>query len=121
MTRRFGPALLGGGLLLAAGLLAGCSGQSGDVEKTGPKVSDYYCAPDAKSADAIEAALRTSDEDDYTYAIRFSVAVPPGTSVRVEERVGGDKPKVRAEVLEGQYKGRECWYADVPGVLSGKS
>ena len=34
------------------------------------------------------------------------------------ERVGGTRPKVRALVLDGAFKGRECWYpADVAGVL----
>jgi len=111
-------AALGGGLVLAAGLLAGCSGHDSDVTKTGLKAADYYCAPDAKGADAIEAALRTSDEDEYQDAIRFAVAVPPGTGVRILQRVGGTRPKVRALVLDGAFKGRECWYpADVAGVL----
>ena len=128
MTR--GGLLSGGGLLLAAGLplgaallaaalLAGCGGHNADETKTGPKVADYYCAPDAKSADAIGAALRSSDEDDYQDAIRFAVPVPPGTSVKIVERVGGTRPKVHTVVLDGEYKGHDCWYpADVEGIFA---
>jgi outer membrane murein-binding lipoprotein Lpp len=110
--------LPGGALALAAGLLAGC-GANADVEKLGAKATDYYCAPDQKGAAAIEAALRSSDEDDYNDAIRFAVEIPPGTSVRVEQRVAGDHPQVRVAVLDGEQKGRECWYADgVDGLFT---
>jgi hypothetical protein len=108
----------GAGLGLGVALLASCSHDASDLMKTGPKAADYYCAPDGKTADAIEAAMRTSDEDDYGDAIRFAVAVPPGTTLRIEERTSGTRPKVRALVVDGSFKGRECWYpADVDGLL----
>lgn len=105
-------------LALAAGLLAGCSANAGEVAKLGPKAKDYTCAPDGKTADAIEQALRINDEDAYGEAAGSSTSVSPGTAIRIEEHVDGVRPKVRVVVLDGPSKGRECWYAaNVEGLI----
>jgi hypothetical protein len=104
---------------LAALQLAGCAGS--ETVTLGSKAKDFQCAPDEKTADAIEQAMRLSDEDDYENAVRFAVPVPAGTQVRVEQHDDGAQPAVRVVVLDGEYKDRECWYAaNVPGLLGEK-
>jgi hypothetical protein len=110
--------LLGG--VFAAGLLAGCAGSDASSAVTSKKASDYYCAPDPLTVHHIAETLASADEDDYQDAIRFSIAVPPGTKVRILKRVDDPTPAVEVDVLEGEYKGHQCWYpSNVAGVLTG--
>jgi|HubBroStandDraft_6_1064221.scaffolds.fasta_scaffold50985_4 hypothetical protein len=111
-------------LALGAALLGGCAAHrasndgEGAVLVVGKAATDYFCAPDAKTADRIATTIAQADEDAYRDAIYNSLAVQPGTHVREVRRVSGEEAKVEVMVEQGLYSGHTCWYpATVKGLL----
>lgn len=111
-------------LALGVALLGGCAGHRASNDGAGANLvvgkaaTDYFCAPDAKSADRIAATLAQSDEDAYRDAIYNALAVQPGTHVRELRRVSGEEATVEVMVEQGLYSGHTCWYpASVKGLL----